>query len=554
MKKNIIKIITLFSFLLISIISLTSCFNMCKHEYVESSRVDATCEKEGYIIKVCSLCDKETKQTIAKIPHEYVEEKVLPTCTEEGYTLKVCKNCDHEERINYVSELGHNFGSWETIIEATELSDGLKRRTCTVCSHQEEEVISSISYINLDIIKESFDASIQYKCSSYEELLLKFNCALLKNSPTLKCEIDFEYISLQDLLTKLCNDEQIPSAFHVQTKMSNNILECSFTYSAKPELSSTYIYYQQYNSLNYEQTKSSRSSDFEDFAINNSLYTYEVSTSDQLFYALERGVKPLCVPGSNADIVYQEMKKVLREIISDNMTDVEKVIAIHDYIIMNVTYDEEVLQLLYQGVGNANSYKSFYLEGVFLEKKAVCEGISKAVTSMCNVEGIPCVMVEGYPKANPQGAGHAWNKVYVDGSWYIVDVTSDGTIIDGNYEILSYKYCLVNESVINKTYVAKGYHDIVCDKSINVYKEKTFTYNGNEYDFNIESMEELVILVKYFEESAKEKTTIEFKLSFDYGDSCKDEISKAYQTAGYTPDYTFINNEPIFMLIKGEEF
>lgn len=233
MKKNIIKIITLFSFLLISIISLTSCFNMCKHEYVESSRVDATCEKEGYIIKVCSLCDKETKQTIAKIPHEYVEEKVLPTCTEEGYTLKVCKNCDHEEITNYVSELGHDFGSWETIIEATELSDGLKRRTCTVCSHQEEEVISSISYINLDIIKESFDASIQYKCSSYEELLLKFNCALLRNSPTLKCEIDFEYISLQDLLTII-----IIPYFYIKI----NVLEPIYSAHASPQyITSEYV-------------------------------------------------------------------------------------------------------------------------------------------------------------------------------------------------------------------------------------------------------------------------------------------------------------------------
>lgn len=554
MKKNIIKNITILCFLLVIGCLLTSCFNTCKHEYVETSRIEATCKKEGTIIKTCSLCQKELKETITKKPHTYTEEIINATCTEKGYTLKTCSECGHLEKDNYTNALGHNFSSWETIIEPTELSDGLKRRSCISCNHQEEEVISSISYIDLDIIKEPFDESVQYKCNSYEELLLKFNCALLKNAETLTCEVNFEYGSLQDLLTRLCNDEQIPSAFHVKTRMGNNILECTFTYSAKPELSSTYIYYQQYNSLNYLPSTSNRPSDYDEFVINDSLYTYEVSTSDQLYYALERGVKPICVPGSNADIVYQEMKKVLRTIISDNMTDVEKVIAIHDYIIMNVTYDEEVLQLLYQGVGNANSYKSFYLEGVFLEKKAVCEGISKAFASMCNVEGIPCVVVEGYPKANPQGAGHAWNKVYVNGEWYIVDATSDGTIIDGNYEILSYKYCLVDESIIEKTYVAKGYEHIVCDKTLNIYEEKKFTYNGDTYDFNIESMEELVVLIKYFEEVATEKTTIEFKLTFDYGDSCKDEINKAYQDAGYTPNYIFINSEPIFMLIKGEDF
>lgn len=524
------------------------------HQFQENQRVESTCSVNGYILKKCINCKKETKETLPLLNHNFEESIIDSTCTESGYTLKKCIDCDHEEKSNFTDALNHLFGSWETITEATEVHDGLKKRSCIRCSHFEEEIIVSISYVDLDTIKESFNENEKYPCSTYEEVLLRFNCALLKNAKTLTCELNYEHESIQELINKLCADEHIPTAFHVKAQLAGNILTCSFTYNAKPELSGSYIFYEQYQSLNYHPITSSRPNNFDNFAINNSNYSYEVSTSDQLFYALERGVKPICVEGSNAEKVYQEMKKVLRAIITDNMTDAQKVIAIHDYIIMNVVYDEEVLQLLYQGIQNANCYNSFYLEGVFFDKKAVCEGISKAFASMCNVEGIPCVMVEGYPVANPQGAGHAWNKVYVDGDWYIVDTTSDGTIIDGAFEILSYKYCLIDDATHQKIYMPKTYEHITCQNNLNPYLFNTFEFENNVYDFNIESMDELEILIKYFETTAKEKTTIEFKIAYDYKNSCKDEINQAYKNCGLSPNYTFIDSEPIFMLIKGDNF
>lgn len=528
--------------------------SLLPHIYEEKERVESTCAVKGSIIKKCTTCSKEQKEELPLLNHNFEESIVASTCTESGYKLKTCVDCNHEEKSNFTDPLNHLFGSWEVVTEPTEVQDGLKKRVCTRCSHKEEEIIASVSYVDLDIIKEEFDQNKEYICSSYEELLLRFNCALLKNAQTLTCKLDYEHGSVQELINKLCLDEHIPTAFHVKAQLGGNILKCSFTYTAEPEISSTHIFYEQYQSKNYNPIVSSRPTNFDNFAINNSKYTYEVSTSDQLFYALERGVKPICVEGSNALKVYEEMKKVLRTIISDNMTDAQKVIAIHDYIIMNVVYDEEVLQLLYQGMPNANQYNSFYLEGVFFDKKAVCEGISKAFASMCNIEGIPCVMVEGYPVANPNGAGHAWNKVYVDGKWYIVDTTSDGTIIDGTFEILSYKYCLIDDATHQKIYMPKTYEHIACDSKLNAYSCNTFEFENNVYDFNIESMEELEILIKYFEKTTTEKTTIEFKVSFNYGDSCKDEISAAYKNCGLSANYTYINSEPIFMLIKGENF
>ena len=55
----------------------------------------------------------------------------------------------------------------------------------------------------------------------------------------------------------------------------------------------------------------------------------------------------------------------------------------------------------------------------------VCEGYARAFQVLCNVKGIPSVLVDGQAKSSLNGnwEGHMWNFVQVDGSWYAVDVT-----------------------------------------------------------------------------------------------------------------------------------
>lgn len=53
--------------------------------------------------------------------HEWAEA----TCTEP----KTCTKCGETEG----EALGHNWGEWEVSVEATPTSDGLKKRTCTLC-------------------------------------------------------------------------------------------------------------------------------------------------------------------------------------------------------------------------------------------------------------------------------------------------------------------------------------------------------------------------------------------------------------------------------------
>ena len=77
--------------------------------------------------------------------HEYGRVEVVgPTCTERGYTEVFCIICgdSYIEPGEYVDALGHDWGPWETVREATETQDGLKRRVCRRdASHVEEERI-----------------------------------------------------------------------------------------------------------------------------------------------------------------------------------------------------------------------------------------------------------------------------------------------------------------------------------------------------------------------------------------------------------------------------
>lgn len=525
--------------------------NLKDHEF-ETFEVPATCEKEGKTYEVCKNCKTEKiVSALSKLPHD-IEEVVYPaTCEEDGYTNRKCKNCSFEENVNIIDALKHDYSDWTIIANPTETHDGLRSRKCTRCNDVEEEIIISSSYIDLSVIRYDFNPANSYKAESYEELLLLFQCAIFNHVDAFTCEVGFEFESLETLAKSLFDDEAIIINFSANIKYSAKFITFNFTYQKEPNLSTSKIHYEQFASLNYIPISKQRSDSFEEFLINESIYSYNVETSDQLFYVLERGVKPICKVGSNAEKLYQELKKILRNIISDDMTDVEKVKAIHDYLIMNIVYDHELLLKVQNNDPTVHDYNGFYLEGTLLDKKAVCEGISKTFTALCNIEGIPCVTVDGYQTNNPNGVGHAWNKVFVDNAWYIVDCTSDGTIINSSFEVLSYKYFLIDENTFKVRYTAINFDNIKCNKSINIYKTMNFKYNDETYDFNIESQKELDIIIAYYEKANIKKSTIEFKIDFDFGESCLDEITKAYQNNSLTANISYINIADNFMLIKG---
>ena len=92
--------------------------------------------------------------------------------------------------------------------------------------------------------------------------------------------------------------------------------------------------------------------------------------------------------------------------ITPSMTDVEKILYVHDYLVLNCRYDY--------------TRSRYDMYDCLIDKAAVCQGYSLAYMYILkNYLGIDCTIV--YSDA----MSHAWNYVKLGDQWYHVDVTKD---------------------------------------------------------------------------------------------------------------------------------
>lgn len=485
--------------------------------------------------------------------HEYgITERREPTCTVNGFEERVCRKCGKaEEEILLAS---HSFGEWTTEKEATIEEGGIKKRSCAICGEVEEESTPSLAYIDLEALTFSFNAATVYEVESTEDMLKIFNAAVLKRSAKVCFKTLFEYQDLGELLELLANGCTVPFSPAIEASALGKSLVLTLSYDINPTRSTEQILYTQYASANLSSPYTpKRTEDFDGFKINQSPLSYTVETSEQLVYVLERNALPLPIPGSPAAALYKKMKAVLRSIVDDGMTDLEKVRAIHDFLVMEVVYDGALLNLVAAGESPEAiaAYDGFYLEGVFNNRKAVCDGISKAFACLANMEGIRCVTVEGYAADDPEGLGHAWNKVYLDGDWYIIDATSDGTVVAESYEILSYECFLIDEASYSLRYIAKNRQNILCEKKYDYYTQNGFAAGGVTHDFSMTSVTELTNLIRYLDGFNEDAVSVEIRVDFSIGASIEDELQEAINQAAADGRYGYLGGDGgIYTLIK----
>lgn len=78
--------------------------------------------------------------------HEYTVTVVAPGCATRGYTLYTCGKCGDHKQDNYTAALGHTYGSWETVKEASCSEEGLLCRTCLRCKSVETKTVSVLPH------------------------------------------------------------------------------------------------------------------------------------------------------------------------------------------------------------------------------------------------------------------------------------------------------------------------------------------------------------------------------------------------------------------------
>ena len=114
----------------------------------------------------------------------------------------------------------------------------------------------------------------------------------------------------------------------------------------------------------------------------------------------------------------RKIQQIINEMPSSVVTDADKSLYLHDYIVKNVAYEM---------VGD---HQSAY--GALLDGKAVCAGYADAYLRLLNAAGIHATTITGYAyDANGHQERHAWTMLTIDGKCLFTDVTWDDPFING---------------------------------------------------------------------------------------------------------------------------
>ena len=111
-----------------------------------------------------------------------------------------------------------------------------------------------------------------------------------------------------------------------------------------------------------------------------------------------------------------EIKSIVAQIITTQMSDSQKEKAIHDYIVNHTEYD-----LSLQGY---TAYSALH------DGKTVCNGYVQTAYLMFKEAGMESMIVKGTYISNGQATDHEWNLVKINGSWYHLDITLDDAASD----------------------------------------------------------------------------------------------------------------------------
>lgn len=311
-----------------------------------------------------------------------------------------------------------------------------------------------------------------------------------------------------------------------------------------------------YSKPHYDNVKKERN-----FYIDSVKETMSVSTSNMLYKAVAWGYKPVFM-GSQAENlkqIYDNAKDALSYIVSDEMSEYEKVHAIYDYIIYNVRYDHDCANAEDAYVsGNLSlnekmKYYGYYLEGIFLDKfykkdmHAVCDGKSKAFVLMCGIEGITAVRISGEASSDGKNfGGHAWNKVLLDlngtgdKEWYFVDTTW-GDVGDDSKEFLSHAYFLLSDDEVKNTHVEKQGHGYPkAEGKFDYFAHETYTSSGTEYNYVITNKNLAAQQMARALKTLPKSTIVEFEFAFSLTkDAAKNYAEKAMQKAGRGERYSY---------------
>ena len=145
----------------------------------------------------------------------------------------------------------------------------------------------------------------------------------------------------------------------------------------------------------------------------------------------------------------QAVDAIVYDNVSENMTDIEKAIKLHDALVARVEYYN------FENIDTIPAVKHTAYEAL-INSSGVCDGITKAYMLLLEKVGIETIMVTGVMG----DVAHAWNIVKLDDEYYHIDATSDSVELGGKYHTI-HRYFNLNDAEIQRTHKIDEDFDII---------------------------------------------------------------------------------------------
>ncbi len=177
----------------------------------------------------------------------------------------------------------------------------------------------------------------------------------------------------------------------------------------------------------------------------------------------------------------QKASEIVSQIITDDMSDLEKEMAINQYLCDNAVYDDAALE-------NAEQYDFKYVDDEFLDSftaygtlvngVGVCASYAGAFKILADEAGLESIVVTGYLEGN---LPHAWNRVKIDDQWISLDSTNnDNEVVQNvlmNVSDLGVRDVLVEDE---RFVIDEKLYDYTCDTDDNEF----YHYNNKYFDLD----------------------------------------------------------------------
>ncbi len=202
--------------------------------------------------------------------------------------------------------------------------------------------------------------------------------------------------------------------------------------------------------------------------------------------------------------------------VKDGMNDVEKALALYDYVIALINYPDDSVITQYEDGFAQYPPEKYTVASALLDRSAVCTAYAALYAALLNDVGIPAITVDSGE------INHCWTMLRIDGAWYHADPTWD----DPNY--------------------------MFADEATGLYLTKNWDHNNDcwdegaaRHDYFLKSDSEITALGHYGWENYFTFKTAENTPSADVSGTFKDKFFSTYDVLN-TSHFCYINGKWYF--------